>query len=141
MGRGVDGPDNLNDPLAQWLRDGGETSRLPVGAELRQVVHHSLCLLTDGWLQRSRPIDGGRSATLAVYLPGDLVMLDVWSGAADRDQVTAITECELLCRPLSEFDNVVDAQGELARGVIRRLAQDTELLREGLTAISRMDAS
>lgn len=69
-----------------------------------------------------------------------MVMLDLLFGAEHRDRLLAISDCQLICRPVADFEEVVASDARISRAVFRRLAQDTEWLREGLTAIGRMDA-
>lgn len=72
----------LSEAVADWMRDGG-IIRLTLGETLECYIDEVMCLLLNGWIIPSCRLDKDRSATLATYLPGDVVMLDVWAGAPD----------------------------------------------------------
>ena len=130
----------LTDAIARWMREGGEEIVVAAGARVDARISGSLCLLTDGWLVRVRRIGDGRMSILATYLPGDIVMLDVWSGAPAGDELHSLTAAKTICRPVSEFEHALDADPAIARAVIRRMGEEAGLLRVALAAIGRLDA-
>ena len=128
------------DPLAWWVADAGEPMPVHAGGLVDPRTLTTLCLLTDGWMVRTREVGQGRTAILAIYLPGDIVMLDVWSGAPAGDRLLALTACDVMCRSLEELETALDLQPAVARSVIRRLGQESGLLRVALAAVGRLDA-
>lgn len=130
----------LSDAVADWMHDGGTIIRLVPGESLDCSIEDVMCLLLDGWIMRSRRLDEERTATLATYLPGDVVMLDVWAGAPNGDRVVALNDVEVICRPRAEFEARIDEDPSFARAVMGRMACDARLLREALAAVSRLDA-
>ena len=130
----------LVDAVADWMRDGGQSLTSAAGDRLDARVADSLCLLTGGWLIRTRRMGDDRTSVLATYLPGDIVMLDVWSGAPAGDELHALTRTEAICRSVGEFERDLQVDVALARAVIGRLGQEAGLLRVGLAAVGRLDA-
>lgn len=113
-----------------------------VGAGMRidAGISGTLCLLTEGWLVRTRRVSDARTSIIATHLPGDIVMLDVWSGASAGDELHSLTPAKTICRPVADFERALDGDPDIGRAVIRRIGEEAGLLRVALAAIGRLDA-
>lgn len=131
--------DRRADALACWMA-GGEGLRTAAGTLLEPLPPEQLCFVVAGWLLRQRPLLIARPATLGIHLPGDAPLLDVCFGASPLDTLYALSDVELLCRPLLEFRTAAAKDEALLSAALARLAYDAALLREGLAAVGHMDA-
>lgn len=140
MGDDRRGSDGLNDRVATWVRERGAVREVSPGEVVEHPPGDDVCLLLNGWLMRSRRLPDARSATLAVYLPGDIVLLDTRFGAPGGDELIALGGATLVCRSGDEFEAMIDSDTAFARAILRRLAEDAVWLREGLAAVGGLDA-
>ena len=128
------------DSLARWVRRGGAASDLAAGEATDILEAGTLCLIERGWLVRTRALPDSRIATTATYLRGDVIGLDCWAGAPAHDRVAALTPVRISCRHGEDLLDDLTGDRDLSRAVVRRMAADSEWLREAVSAVGRLSA-
>lgn len=131
---------NGEDALAHWVRRGGTPRDLAPDEPIEVLETGTLCLITEGWVVRTRAMSDQRMSTTATYLPGDVIGLDCWAGASASDRVAALTTVRVVCRSGEDLLDDLTGDRELSRAVLRRMAADAEWLREAVCAVGRLSA-
>lgn len=130
-----------DDPLVRWIGQHGQDFSACRSRDLNDFSESpSLYLIRDGWVLRYRAVNEDELATVATYIPGDIVNLECVVNSGSTDALVAHSRIEGIRAPCQALKLAIEDSPALSFSVMRRFLAESNWLREALAAVGQLKA-